>query len=334
MPIFIVGNARSGTTMMGCILGNHPAVYTVMNELHFFDKLWSPAATDRKLSGEETIQLAAKLLNIQANSIFFQEDTDKFQERARQIVQHLPGTQFSAVEVYAHFLHAVTAEREKRISCEQTPQYIYYLQDILSLFPDAKVIHMLRDPRDVLLSMKNKWQGRFLNKKQSNLKNSFHLWVHYHPIFTSRFWQTAIEKAERLSDDPRVYVVRFEDVLKFPDKTVTKICAFLGLKYHPDMLNVPIVSSSFIPEDPANAKIDPTRAENWKKGGLNSAELFINQIITGRLMQKFGYKPVKVFPNPFLFLWYLCSLPVKACLSFLSQIRDFSNIRDAVKRRL
>jgi hypothetical protein len=302
--------------------------------LHFFDKLWSPNDTDRKLSDAETIELTAKLLNIQANSFFFQEEPGKFQEHARQIVHHHPGTPFSAVEVYAHFLHAVTAEQQKRIPCEQTPQYIYYLQDILMLFPNAKVIHILRDPRDVLLSIKNKWQRRFLNPRPSNLKRNFHLWVHYHAIFTSVFWKTAVENAERFFEDPRVYLVKFEDVLKSPDKTVAKICEFLGIKYHSDMLNVPIVRSSFIPDDPANIIIDASRAESWKKGGLNSAEVFINQIITRRLMQKFGYRPVKAFPNPFLCLWYLCSFPVKVCLSFLSQIRDFSDIRDVVKRRL
>ena len=333
MPIFIVGNARSGTTLLGRILGNHPEVYTA-DELHFFDKLWSPADIGQMLSDAETIELTAHLLNIQANSFFFQEDSDKFQEQARQMVHPLPGVPFSAGEVYAHFLHIITSEQKKRIPCEQTPQYVYYLQDILALFPNAKIIHILRDPRDVLLSVKNKWHRRFLNPKPSNLKRDFHLWVHYHPIFTSRLWQTAIENAERFSEDPRVYVVKFEDVLKSPDKTVTKICEFLGLRYHPDMLNVPIVRSSFIPDDPAKKTIDSTRAENWKKGGLNSAEVFINQIITGRLMRKFGYQPVKAFPNPLLGLWYLCSFPVKVCLSFLSQIRDFSNIRDAVRRRL
>lgn len=333
MPIFVVGNARSGTSLLGHILNNHPDVYSV-DELHFFDKLWSPTDAKRKLSSEEKIKLIAQLLNIQANSFFFQEKPGNFQEQARRIARCISGTRLSAGDVYAHFLHAVTVEHNKTIPCEQTPQYIYYMQEILSLFPDAKIIHIIRDPRDVLLSMKNKLRRRFLNPKPSNMKRNFHLWVHYHPIFTSRFWQTAIESAERFFGNQRVQVVKFEDLLKYPDKTVLRICEFLGIRFFPDMLNVPVVRSSFIPDDPAHVIIDSTRVESWRKGGLNSAEIFINQIITGRLMQKLGYQPVKMFPNPVLCLWYLCSLPVKASLSFLSQIRDFSNIRDAIKRRL
>ena len=38
--IFIVGSSRSGTTMMGRVLGNHPSVFT-FKELHFFGTLWT-----------------------------------------------------------------------------------------------------------------------------------------------------------------------------------------------------------------------------------------------------------------------------------------------------
>ena len=44
--VFVVGNSRSGTTMMGRILGNHPDVYT-FGELHFFGQLWSPAVSSK-----------------------------------------------------------------------------------------------------------------------------------------------------------------------------------------------------------------------------------------------------------------------------------------------
>ncbi|MGY8989337.1 MAG: sulfotransferase, partial [Flavobacteriales bacterium] len=38
--IFVVGNSRSGTTMMGRIIGKHSSVFT-FKELHFFGQLWS-----------------------------------------------------------------------------------------------------------------------------------------------------------------------------------------------------------------------------------------------------------------------------------------------------
>ena len=47
--IFIVGNSRSGTTMMGRILGNNPNVFT-FHELHFFEQLWSTRDSNRLFS--------------------------------------------------------------------------------------------------------------------------------------------------------------------------------------------------------------------------------------------------------------------------------------------
>ncbi|WP_263786843.1 sulfotransferase [Salinibacter grassmerensis] len=59
---FVVGSSRSGTTMMGRILGRHPAVYT-FHELHFFEQMWSPGAgtfTDRT----EAVEVATSLLHL------------------------------------------------------------------------------------------------------------------------------------------------------------------------------------------------------------------------------------------------------------------------------
>ena len=39
---------------------------------------------------------------------------------------------------------------------------MYYLENILSYFPNAKVINMVRGQRDVLLSQKDKWKKKFL----------------------------------------------------------------------------------------------------------------------------------------------------------------------------
>ena len=58
--IFIVGNSRSGTTMLGRILNNHSEVFT-FKELHFFYTLWSGKEI---LSYSESINLLAKLFNL------------------------------------------------------------------------------------------------------------------------------------------------------------------------------------------------------------------------------------------------------------------------------
>ena len=62
--IFIVGNSRSGTTMMLRILNNHQQLM-VLNELHFFEQLWSPQDKDKLIAADEAKLIAAKLVMIQ-----------------------------------------------------------------------------------------------------------------------------------------------------------------------------------------------------------------------------------------------------------------------------
>ncbi len=112
------------------------------------------------------------------------------------------------------------------------------------------------------------------------------------------------------------------------------MCSFIGILYNANMLNISMFNSSFIPDKPDEIGIDPQRMSNWKNGGLNSAELFITQMLTADMMRKFGYAPAKVFPNPFLLIYYLITFPVKLGLTFLFHRKYLKNVKDAIKRRL
>ena len=70
--IFIVGSSRSGTTMMGRILGLNSNVFT-FRELHFFGKLWTNNS-NQKLIRKDQIDLLSRLLCIQKNGIFNQNN--------------------------------------------------------------------------------------------------------------------------------------------------------------------------------------------------------------------------------------------------------------------
>lgn len=320
--------------MMGRILGNHPDVYT-FKELHFFTKLWAPADTDQKLSFTKAHQLAIKLYCIDNHTYFFQKNCDRFAERAHQFIESLDKKNPTPLEIYAAFLDSCAGDNGKNIPCEQTPQYVYYIQEILDLFPEAKVINMVRDSRDVLLSLKKRWRSSSsLEREKKPLKVLIHTRIHYHSIFSSRFWVSACETAFQYTEEDRVYTVKFEDILKNPQNEIQKVCEFAGISFNPQMIEVPMKGSSLVWDRPDQKGIDKTRSQNWQQGGLNSTELFIIEKITGSTMQKMGYKPARISPNPLLLILYLLTLPVKTGLSFLYQLKDIKSMKEAVKRRL
>ena len=75
--IFVVGNSRSGTTMMGRVIGKHSSVFT-FKELHFFGQLWSSNDENKLLSKKESLKLFSKLLCIQNYGIFNQRNPKQF----------------------------------------------------------------------------------------------------------------------------------------------------------------------------------------------------------------------------------------------------------------
>jgi hypothetical protein len=330
--IFVLGYGRSGTTMMGHILGNHPDVH-MFQELNFFEKLW-----DRKhkgpLSVAEATDLAARLICINRHGFAILKDHSGYLEDGEKIIDGIAEENRTPVGVYETFLKQTVEQNGKSIPCEQTPGYIYSLDEILKLFPTAKIINMIRDPRDVLVSWKKKWRQRTLRKEPPPFHVTFRTWIHYHPISRSLLWKAAVKAAQPYVDDGTIHQLKFEDLIANPEHEIQKACDFIGISYQKGMLDIPVVGSSFLKEQPEKTGIDQKRTANWQDGGLNSAELFINQRVNADIMKKFQYKLAKVFPNPLLLLFYLITLPVKMFLSFVVHKKHFKNINQVLKNRL
>ena len=147
--IFIVGNSRSGTTMMRRVLGMHPEIY-MLEELHFFEQLWSSSDKDKQLTVPEAAALASRLFFIQRDGYLTEMDEQKHFEEAMNMVSSMEKALYPH-EVLRTFLHYETARGGRSIPCEKTPQDVFYIKEILELFPEAKIINMVRDPRGVML---------------------------------------------------------------------------------------------------------------------------------------------------------------------------------------
>jgi hypothetical protein len=192
---------------------------------------------------------------------------------------------------------------------------------------------MVRDPRDILLSQKKRWK-RFWRPEQKLLELSVRTWMNYHPISTSWFWNAAIRAACRTRNERKILSIRYEDIVKDPEKEIKRICAFIGISYNHDMLEVPMVGSSLVPDTPEKKGINRKRTANWKDGGLNSAELFLCQMLAAQNMKRFGYKDTGVTPNPIFLLFYCITFLPKLVIGFFLHVKYFKNLSDAVSRRL
>jgi hypothetical protein len=209
---------------------------------------------------------------------------------------------------------------------------VFYLREILDAFPGARVIDMVRDPRDVLLSQKRKWRSSRARSRPIGV--TLQEITNYHPVTMARLWSAAVRMGDRFSDDPRVVVVHFEEVLQEPEAAVRTIYARCGLEYRPAALAVPNVGSSTAPRRPEVLGIDASRAGNWRRGGLNDTEVWLCQRLARREMEAHGYEIADVRPDPFLLAYYLVSLPFKSGLALLNNARSMASAGQAIARRL
>ncbi len=306
----------------------------VLNELHFFEQLWSPEDKGKVLSKEKSIELASKLLLTQrVGYMTHDQDFKKFHEEATQLVNEISATRICAEDVFNHFTKREVLLNGKNIVCEKTPQNVFYLKEIFELYPNAKVINMVRDPRAILLSQKNKWNRRNLGGNYMTQREAFRLRINYHPITLSKLWNAALNAANLFKKDARIISVRFEDLLENPENILQSVCKHIEVDFDKSMLNITQESSS-LEKDSKEIGFKKERATNWKQGGLNTTERWICQTVCAENMEQNHFEPENIHPNIFLLLYYYASFPVKIILALLLNLNRMKNIFETLKRRM
>jgi hypothetical protein len=139
-PIFIIGCARSGTTLLRMMLDSHPRISC----------------------GEET-KFLADILAILSSHWSLLETYGLPRE---WWVAHIR-------DFYATFQAEVLARRGRVRWAEKTPAYTLHLDAIDELFPGAMYVHVLRDGRDVVASFRDRWGYR------AGVRAANSVWGHY-----------------------------------------------------------------------------------------------------------------------------------------------------------
>lgn len=330
--IFIVGYSRSGTTMMSRILNNNDSVHT-FQEIHFFENMVPSQKLHNIITKNQALKLLCKLIGIQIEGFYMQKYLDNYLEEATNILQQLPENHITAANIYKEFLFYWTQKNGKSIPCEQTPKNIYYLKEILELFDNVKVINLVRDPRSVLLSQKNKWKRRFLGEGKVPKFETLRAWGLYHPITITQMWKSSIDVSLKKQNDI-LLSVKFEEILENPNFVLKKVTHFCGIEFKDEMMLVPQIGSSVKSDNPSILGIDKSRISTWKAGGLTPTELYITQKIAIKQMQILEYENIRICPKSLnLFATYI-SYPIKIIIALTLNLGRMKNIKETLTKRL
>lgn len=154
----------------------------------------------------------------------------------------------------------------------------------LSMFPNGKTIHIIRDPRDVVAS----YREMTVEPKYRYLDATF-------ACLHSLNWSNDIGKS---LPPEKYYVLRHEDIISAPEETTKKLCNFLNIDFEANMLDLESFSNrAGIQKWEGNTAFDDiedsisTKSTNRWKTKLKKHEiLFVESIIGPFLMEKFGYE--------------------------------------------
>ncbi len=209
--LLIVGVGRSGTSLLQSMLAAHAGI-VMMPETSFIRRylvrnIWPTNPVD----GLENLS---------------RDDYLKRWERdgTMPVLDSISGSEGRLIKVY----RAAVENYGERNSAgtvayvgDKDPKMIEVLPHLNDIISDYKVVHIIRDPRDVLLS-KNKaaWsQGQSMLKKL--VANAAQLRI-----------VNAFKRTNR-----NLIEVKYEELLIEPEKVLADICQFLEIDYDPQMLN-------------------------------------------------------------------------------------------------
>lgn len=272
--------------MMNRILGSHSQVLG-SRELHYFGDICKIDQLDVSLTEEKLVLMAAQLVARFERGLWKSAVQQSDRELAQQIVADMPAEKRTGADLFDVVMTHYTRQSGQRFLCEQTPRNIFYIKQLLKHFPDIKFVHMVRDPRAVMASQKNRWRQRAMGRKVIPVSEVIRVKVNYHPWTISKLWLKATDMAVEMTDHPNLKLIKFEDVVGEPEEQVRQICRFLDIDFEQEMLNIPQMGSSH-KVNQAGAGISRDVVSKWSDT-LDTGEIAACEKLTSSMMERFGY---------------------------------------------
>jgi hypothetical protein len=291
---FVVGATRSGTTLLRLMLDAHPDV-GIPSETHFFKKLIR--TSERRTITPE--QLADKIIGHKRWGDFHLEEDDL---RAR----------FAAIEPFnlsdaLRGFYGLYAEKQGKTRWgDKTPGYLRYMDQIELVLPEARFIHLIRDGRDVALSVLP------MNWGPETVTEAAELWVERVTL--------ARENGRTVS---HYMEVKYEDLITDTEGELRGVAEFLDLPWDPVMLAYHERAEERLKEkardlprkkergdQPAAARMashamakkppDPKRIGRWRTE-MSDSDRVEYESVAGDLLAELGYpvgEPAEPEPEP------------------------------------
>jgi hypothetical protein len=277
-PIFIVGAPRSGTTLLATLLSSHSQI-SCGAETHFFPYLEANhqqiplILRDPAWPRQATEFMAA--LSLQDHRVH-----DLFGVEQQAIFDYLKSRRPSVQALLESLTVQQMVATQKSRWAEKTPNHILHLESIRRLYPAAKIVRIVRDPRDSAISMATKLP-----------------WASNSPLDNAYLIDEWYRKSQPfLGQDNLAYTVKYEALVAQPETSLQKLCGFLGMPFEPAMLDTEAAAQHTAPhhetwKSRVGQKLDASRCFAWKN---RQPDIFLKAIslVCQGMIRQFNYSPL------------------------------------------
>ncbi|WP_071518654.1 sulfotransferase [Geitlerinema sp. PCC 9228] len=310
--LFVVGCPRSGTTWITKMLGSHPQIVKLPSESHLYKLVYDPFTYLKKLKLSVRLKKASWifkhfgfkpiLFGFHSNDIWngmlrtyklYQNanqvgihiciDYEDFKEEIAKLKEASEDDLIKAQNLIAHILDMYFHQKggnSEQILLEKTPMHIRYANSILAHFPEAKVLEVVRDVRDVCTS----WKAR--SKTQC--------WARKSTEDVVQRWQKCIQWGDRIQAEPefshRIHRVKYENLRQSPVQQLKEIFDFLEVAYDEAQVHH-IVDTWDISKEKNKGEgkhIRQGKIGDWQNS-LSQEEIDVCEQLAAPMLAKLGY---------------------------------------------
>lgn len=283
-PIFIVGAPRSGTTLLAAMLAAHSRL-SCGPETHFFRWL-SNRDAGRLIQHDAWPARAAQFLESITFSNYKDATrtsvVDKYELSRDRVENYLRDRSPSIANILSSLTVPFMQDMGKARWIEKTPDHIEHVAQIRENFPDSPIVQILRDPRDVAVSLtKVPWGAPSL------LAGLF-------------YWKRLYESSEEFfRRDPLAYILKYENLVTCPVDELRRLCQFIGEDFEEEMLDTSnsakkLNSVKVSWKEKASQPLDASRLNVWRRE-LSAAENRLAEAFIGDKLEQLGYPGEALF---------------------------------------
>lgn len=278
-PVFILGNPRSGTSLLRIILDSHNDIVSppeggFAQWLYGKYNNWKWSVNDKKI------------ISRFADDVLQTKKFETWGVSKKEILERIEHNQPTNYGDLVACVYLAYGTGNEKVIVDKNNYYINYLNTIHKIWPNAKYIHMIRDGRDVACSYMDvnglKTDSKYKPQLPANIKD------------IAQEWYTNNWKIQNFCNDKNSFLVKYESLITSPSTVSASICKWLDISYQESMLDYhknkikePVETLDW--KIKTTKKVDSNNRRKYLKI-LSDEELIIFTAIAGSLLNEYDYE--------------------------------------------